>query len=108
MIDQYGSVNAIVATDTPVVAMVADRICGDAHGNQLVNASLAHGSVPKERGRHTARRTEALKKKQGSRRDADNDGASKDTHDDKENQRQRDEGAPADEKNERGPTTENY
>ncbi len=108
MIDQYGSVNAIVATDTPVVAMVADRICGDAHGNQLVNASLAHGSVPKERGRHTARRTEALKTKQGSRRDTDNDEASKDTHDDKGNQRQRDEGGTADEKNERGPTAENY
>ena len=51
MINQYGSVNAIVATDTPVVAMVADRVCGDAHGNQLVDASLAHGSAPKERGR---------------------------------------------------------
>ena len=108
MINQYGSVNAIVATDTPVVAMVADRVCGDAHGNQLVDASVAHGSVPKKRGRHTERRSEELKTKQGSRRDTDNEGASKDTHNDKGDQRQRDEGGTADERNERGPTTENY
>ena len=108
MINQYGSVNAIVATDTPVVAMVADRVCGDARGDQLVDASLAHGSVPKERGRHTERRSEELKTKQGSRRDTDNEGASKDTHNDKGDQRQRDEGGTADERNERGPTTENY
>ena len=91
MINQYGSVNAIVATDTPVVAMVADGICGDAHGNQLVDASLAHGSVPKGRGRHTERRSEELKTKQGSRKDTDNEGARKDTDNDKEHQRQRNE-----------------
>ena len=85
MINQYGSVNAIAATDTPVVAMVADRVCGDAHGNQWVDASLAHGSVPKERGRHIERRSEELETKQGSRKDTDNEGARKDTYNDKAN-----------------------
>ena len=85
MINQYGSVNAIVATDTPVVAMVADRVFGDAHGNQLVDASVAHGSVPKKRGRHTERRSEELKTKKGSRKDTDNEGARKDTYNDKGN-----------------------
>ena len=38
MINQDGSVNATVATDTPVMAMITDRVLRDAHGNQLVDA----------------------------------------------------------------------